>query len=262
MPSLSSTVASIGHGMVLLTAIVSGAIVSSWPVSVAAQQTTSESRGFISINGGFQAANGFTGTVPVTLFVEEGSLTASYDGVRAPISDLSAAGLVWRSLAVGVGVSTFSKEATAQVSARLPHPFFFNQHRNVSGTGEGLTRSELAVHIQAMWVAPVHDSLSIAVFGGPTFFRVNQDLVAEVRANEVYPFDATQFAGVSAVTASESSVGFNAGVDVGFFFSRHLGVGGLVRFSRASVDFSVPNSRAVSANVGGLLTTGGLRVRF
>ena len=77
MPSLSSTVASIGHGMVLLTAIVSGAIVSSWPVSVAAQQTTSESRGFISINGGFQAANGFTGTVPVTLFVEEGSLTAS-----------------------------------------------------------------------------------------------------------------------------------------------------------------------------------------
>ena len=227
------------------------------PERVTAQSTTTESRGFISINGGLQTTAGdFSDNVTFTRFVEEGDFDADYRAGSAPTFDVSAGATVWRNLVIGAGVSAFSKDATAQVSARLPHPFFFDQHRNVSGAGEGLARSERAVHIQVMWVTPVSDRLSVAVFGGPTFFSVDQDLVTEVTATDVFPFDTAQFAGVSIVKASESAVGFNVGADVGFYFSRHIGVGGLVRFSRASVYFSVPNSNAVSANVGGLSTTG------
>ena len=233
------------------------------PERVAAQSTTTDSRGFISVNAGLQAASSdFSDNSSFVLYVEEGDGNVDYERRSAPMFDVSAGAMVWRNLAIGGGVSVFSKDSTAQVSARLPHPFFFDQHRDVSGTGEGLARSERAFHVQVMWVAPVNDRLSVTVFGGPTFFSVDQDLVDEFTFAEVFPFDTAQFAGVSIVRASESTVGFNVGVDVGFYFSPHVGVGGLVRFSGGSVDFTVPNSEPFSSDVGGLSTAGGLRVRF
>jgi len=245
----------------LMTTAVS-CVIAGFPVSTAAQQV-SESRGFVSMNGGFQATStDFGDNIDFVLFVEEGDFDARYPVETGLSFDVSGGVRVWRSLAIGGGVSLFHHDAIASVSARFPHPFFFNQHRNVSGTAEGLTRSETAVHIQVMWVAPVNNRLDITVFGGPTFFTVKQDLVTTVEFAEEFPFDTAEFTGVSTVTATDSTVGFNIGVDVGFYFSEHVGVGGLVRFHSASIDFSSPGSDVVSADVGGLQTTGGLRVRF
>ena len=44
---------------------------------------------------------------------------------------------VWKQLGVGVAVSVTSRAAaTAEVTASIPHPFFFNQPRTVTGTRE------------------------------------------------------------------------------------------------------------------------------
>ena len=246
----------------LMTATVCCAIAST-ALSVAAQQTTAGHRGFIAINVGLQAnTEDFSDNVAFSLFVEEGSHEANYKGATAQVFDVSGGGRVWRNLAIGGGVSVFSRDAEASVSARLPHPFFFDQHRNVAGTVAGLAQSTVAFHIQALWVAPASDSLDISVFGGPTFFTVRQDFVETIEFTEVYPFDTAQFTGVSTMEASGSTLGFNVGVDVAFYFSEHVGVGGLARFSRGSVDFSLAAGEVLSANVGGLQAMGGLRVRF
>ena len=165
-------------------------------------------------------------------------------------------------------MSAFSKDTAATVNANLPHPFFFNQDRRISGTAENLARREVGIHIQALWIVPVNDNLRVAVFGGPTFFNVNQELATEVEFASTYPFDEAEFTGItSTVEASESAVGVNVGVDVGYYFSRSVGVGGLVRFSRASVDLTPPSTTppsgdTVSTDAGGLQAMGGLRVRF
>lgn len=109
---------------------------------------------------------------------------------------------------------------------------------------------------------PLNNELDVVIFGGPSFVTVNQDLTTRVEFSEVFPFDTAQFTGMSTTTDSGSILGFNVGVDVSFYFSKHVGVGGLVRFSRASVEFTLPDGDATSANIGGLQTTGGLRVRF
>ena len=229
---------------------------------VAAQQAW-ESRGFISVNGGVQATSSdFSGSVPFTLFVEEGDFTANYQVESGPLFDVGGGVRVWRNLAVGGAVSAFSKDTAATVNANLPHPFFFNQDRRISGTAENLARREVGIHIQALWIVPVNDNLRVAVFGGPTFFNINQELVTEVEFASTYPFDEAEFTGVSTVEASESAVGVNVGVDVGYYFSRSVGVGGLVRFSRASVDLTPPSGDTVSTDAGGLQAMGGLRVRF
>ena len=61
---------------------------------------------------------------------------------------------------------------------------------------------------------------------------------------------------------SASVTGYHVGVDAAFFLSRHIGLGGLVRFSRASVDFASEDGGLVPMDLGGVHLSGGLRVRF
>ncbi len=236
-----------------------------------AAQGAWESRGFVTINGGYQATTDFADNVVFTrasrnglvwLFVEEGDFDAGYSRATGLVFDVSSGVRVWRSLAVGVGVSVFDRNDDASVVARLPHPFFFDQHREVSGVAPGLTRKELAVHLQAIWTVPVNDRVDLAVFGGPTFFDVTQDLLTEIEFTESFPFDTATFTGAATREQSKSGVGFNVGVDVAFYFSGHVGVGWLARFSRASINFASQDGDTITVDAGGVQIAGGLRLRF
>ena len=121
---------------------------------------------------------------------------------------------VWRQLAFGAGVSLFSRQDELQVTAQLPHPFHFDQPRRITGTAQGLTREETAVHVQAMWVAPVGQRVEIAVFGGPSFVSVTQDMATGITFTQVYPYDTAAFTGIQRRMLSASAIGFNVGADV------------------------------------------------
>jgi hypothetical protein len=87
--------------------------------------------------------------------------------------------------------------------------------------------------------------------------------VDDVTYRDVYPYDAPVFTTASSARASADKAGFNAGADVGVRVSRTIGVGWLVRYSRAAMEFTVPNSSAaVKADAGGLQLAGGLRLYF
>ena len=95
------------------------------------------------------------------------------------------------------------------MTARIPHPFFFDQDRQISGAQGDLRREETAVHLQVIWVASVKEALDLQVFGGPTFFDVKQDLVTDVLFTQVYPYDTATFTGLTTGNQSESTIGFN-----------------------------------------------------
>jgi hypothetical protein len=195
-------------------------------------------------------------------YVEDGTYTASYKVPSAVAIDVGGAVRIWRHLYAGVAVTHFSSKDDADVSAQYPHPFFKNKLRPVSGTAPNMQRDETAVHVEAAWLVPVSPRVHLALLGGPSFFSVKQDVVTGVRVTETYPFDETEFAGVSQDRANESAVGINIGVDALFMFTRHVGVGGLARFSRATVDLTTGNQSQVSVDVGGLIVSAGLRVAF
>ena len=222
-----------------------------------------EHRGFLSVNGGFQmTTSDFADNATFTLFVEEGDFAANYNGETGFVFDAVSGVRVWRNLAIGVGVSIFDTDSSATVTARLPHPFHFDRHRQVDGSAAGLTRREIGIHVQATWIVPVNDRLAVGIFGGPTFFTVDQDLVTEVMFEHTFPFDTASFTGTATSSQSESAIGFNTGVDVAFYFSPKVGVGGVARFSRATIDFASGDGGTVSTDAGGLQVGGGLRVRF
>ena len=253
---------------IALRAIVAGAVALTMAASADAQTQPTNSRVFINTNGGYQATStDFTDTVSFTLFVEEGDFTVGYGVETAPVFDVGGGVVLWRNLAVAVGASRFAQQDDAAVNARLPHPLFFNRDREASGTASSLRREEIAVHLQAIWMSPISSRFEIAVSGGPTVFIVDQDLVTSVSHIETFPFDTVTFDAATAKRQSESSVGFNVGADLTYFLFQgtggtKFGVGTLVRFSRASIDFVSEDEGIVSVDAGGFQVAGGVRLRF
>jgi hypothetical protein len=116
------------------------------------------------------------------------------------------------------------------------------------------------VHLR--WFAPVPGPVQVSLFAGPSFFSVEQDLVTTVTFTQDFPFDTASFVSAETRRHSESVTGYHLGVDATFFFTRHIGVGGLVRVSRASVDLASADGGLVPVDLGGVQLSGGLRLGF
>jgi hypothetical protein len=125
-----------------------------------------------------------------------------------------------------------------------------------------LTHEELGVHLQVMAMLPVGQRLSVVVFGGPSFFRMSRGLVADVQYDDRYPYDSATFAGAGTSDASARKLGFNTGADVGYFFASNVGVGGVIRFSGATVNLDAQDGTTVAVDAGGFQAGAGLRLRF
>ena len=230
--------------------------------SAFAQQRTTEHRGFIVVNGGYQITrNDFEKAFTFRAHAEDGSFTTDYEVKGGPTFDVAGGARLWRRLAVAVGVTRFSRSTRSTLNGSVPHPFSFNQPRSVTGDVVGLKREELIVDVQARAIAPIGTRLEVVAFGGPSFFQVKQGMVTAFTWAETYPFDEASFANATTARAKGSKVGFNAGVDVAFFISRQVGVGGTIQFSGTTLDVeSAAGTQDVKA--GGARAGGGLRLRF
>lgn len=241
------------------------AIAALWTIGVqgAMAQTPLPSRGFIVVNGGYQLTmNDFANGAVKRDHAEDGRFDADYVVKGGPSFDGAVGVRLWRRLGIGGGVSRMSVSTPASVRASLPHPFFFGRHRSVSGDASGLTREEVAVHLQVGGVFPVGTKLQVMIFGGPSFFQVTQGIVTDVTYTNNYPYDTAQFAAATTTKANASKVGFNAGGDLAFFFTRNLGLGATAQWSGVTVALPAAGGASQDVKVGGVKVGGGLRLRF
>ncbi len=144
----------------------------------------------------------------------------------------------------------------------MPHPFFFNRPRQVGGDVACLKREELGINFRVAAVLPAGDRFQASVFGGPSLFRIKQGIVTDIVYDQSYPYDEARFVRAETTEADGSRLGFNVGADLGYFFTRQLGVGGIVQFAGADVDVASANGDTQTVKVGGLQTGAGLRIRF
>lgn len=193
---------------------------------------------------------------------EQGRLEARYEPVEDASFEIGGHGRIWRNLAVGATVSAATSEVGARVAGELPHPFHFGRMRRVDGMPEDLERVETALHLQVLLVLPVARSFTLTLFGGPTWFAVDQHLVTELRFDQVYPYDTATYAGVEADRMTGNGLGAHGGVDAAWYFSRAVGVGATFRYSRGAVELTAPGSGALDIDAGGAQASAGLRVRF
>jgi hypothetical protein len=230
------------------------------PRMAAAQSGGWDGRVRVSVNGGVQASTqGFSESISLPKNGETETIAVTTDAARSALFDAGVVVRVKGGFGVGVAVSHISHDANASINALVPHPFFFNQPRTVTGTTP-LTRREIATHVDATYVIS-SASIDLLLSGGVSIFSVSQQLVTDVQYAETYPYDTATFTSATTAGATAAPVGYNAGADITWKLARHFGVGGLVRYSRATVTLT-SGSISVSDHAGGLQAGGGLRIAF
>jgi hypothetical protein len=217
----------------------------------------------ISINAADQVSSRtLTQNFTVPINVESAPIATSIDLASAPMFDIGGSYRFVNRLAAGVSVSSLSRDVDGTLDAKIPHPFFFNTPRAISGNLSGLQHKETGVHIYAMYLVPVSSKLDVGVFGGPSHFNVKQDFVTDVDYTASYPFDTATFSGAPTENVSKGVMGYNVGADVSWRLSRVLALGGLIRFTGASTSLTVASGNDVDVKVGGLQTGAGIRILF
>ena len=194
--------------------------------------------------------------------VEDGRLDAEYRTGKTPGFDAAGGVLLTRHFGVGVGVTSLAQTTPATVRASIPHPLLFDQPRLIEGRADPVDRALLAFHVQARVVLPLSRRVQVMLFGGPTLYKGEQQLVSDVEYSETYPFDTATFERAVLVTAEESKVGVHGGADVGYFLTRRVGLGLTAQYVGQTFRMSSGSSRSSRLTIGGVQAAGGLRLRF
>ena len=232
------------------------------PTAARAQPSGWTERFLVSASGAFQGTRtDFRDAITFTEFVEEGRIDTGYEVESGPALDGLAAVRLFGNFGVGVGVSYFTRRDAAALEARVPHPFFFDRHRSVSSGIPGARRTEIAAHLQAVFLQPLTSAFDLLLSGGPSLVTVEQTLVSRIEYAHTFPFDEATFQSAGTRRDRQRGVGVNVGADLTWRGWRHVGIGGGVRFIDAQVDLR-SEGHDVEVDAGGLQGTVGLRLRF
>jgi hypothetical protein len=247
------------------------------PTEPAAEQSAeweavrSAEKGWFDVNAGMAGAAQETRDTQATWMQtgEPAKFTTSYKAPTGADFDFGGGVMFTPVVGAGLSISGTAHRSTADISLTLPHPNYFNHYASDSGQTDGtLQYTEGAVHIQLMGnLTPGGSRFRARVFGGPTYFVIRGDALTAVRWEQAWLFtaNAVDIIGTTAKEVSANAWGFHAGADLAYFFSRVVGIGGLVRFSRGSAtieDDEVMADEPLDLKVGGLQAAFGLRLRF
>ena len=219
-------------------------------------------RGYISVSSG---ANVPTETLrerfTYPLNAEEATTEATYRRTTGRQFDAGAGLRLRRRLGAAIHVSRSSSAGSARTTSRLPHPLLDDRDRQVEGDAGDLSRIETATHAQLYYLRQ-SGRWRLRFSAGPSYVRIEQEVVTAITVDEAYPFDTASFRSATTARVRGSAAGFNAGVDLNWMLTRRLAAGSLVRFSRAEVDMDAGNGRRVETSGGGAQVTAGIQVSF
>ena len=228
-----------------------------------AQPEPVPARVVISLSGGIQAATtGFSDRFEFERNVETASVDVEYGVQPAILFDGGIGIRLWKNVGAGLAVSHATRDDSAEIDARIPHPLYLERPRSVTGSQGGITRTETAAHVQLQYSAAVTPAVTLVLSAGPSWLNVAQELVTDVEYDETFPYDEATFRSAPARRSTASAIGFNAGAELRWMFARHVGAGGFARFTRATVDLETHDDRRMEIRAGGVQVGVGLRIAF
>jgi hypothetical protein len=145
------------------------------------------------------------------------------------------------SIGIQAGYSRLTRDGSYTLDARLPHVLVPNRDRLLSLSGDGLSWTESAFHVDLV-VARRMGKLRAAGFAGPSFFSLKADLLEKLVFEQKYPYDTGDITSKSGVAQplSASPTGFNLGATLDMELQRHVAVGVLLRYARATAKMTRP----------------------
>ena len=172
---------------------------------------------------------------------------------------------VFKNLTVGASYHQETNTSDTAITGTVPHPIFFDRSRALNSSATGLYRRENATHLSIGWIVPIGTKLDVLLSGGPSFFRLQQDVVSEVTIAERGGAFTEIVVQPTVVTQKRSVGGYNATADVTYIVwqndSVRLGAGGFFRYTNAKTDVRLLVSD-FDTTIGGVQFGFGARIRF
>jgi hypothetical protein len=201
----------------------------------------------------------YDGTQSLNLYAETGQVNTQYSTKSAVAPDVALQFNFSRNVGVIVAYETASRDGSGNVDASVPHPLYLNRPRTLTTSVSGLNFKQSAIH-PGLAVGGGSEKLEYVVFGGPSFYQVDADLIDTFQPQEVYPYDSVTGTFTTA-KSSKSAVGFHVGGRLDAWLGRSFGLGAQVRYGSAKVDLG-SSGNTTSVTAGGFEVGGGLRLRF
>jgi hypothetical protein len=252
-----------------------GGVLCALVLAVTADAQTRVERVWIDVDVGIAepADDTFAMTASIVRHGELADVAAQYSLPHAAWFDVGGGVMLTPIVGLGLSVGGSAHEHAAEVTARIPHPFFANAFgSDHAETDHAMQRVEGSLHLHAMLVAAQTRHVRLRVFAGPTYFRLEQDAVTDINYNQFYfvrqPTNVVELTGYAYERIEGAGWGFHAGADASLFFTRIIGVGGFAKFSRGSIDLENTVAGAlgqdghVSVTAGGIHVGGGVRLKF
>ena len=243
-------------------ALVVGFAIVAFAVPAAAQTRSSEWFRLVIDGGAIVNPQSFSQDFTVTKNAESTPVTVDMKPGGGGFIEAGARVRVTRSLWVGAVGFASSGTADGTLTAQVPHPFYFNRRRDISGDMTSLSHSESGAHVDLAYAIQAGGSPEIQIFGGPSYFSVKQTLVTDFTYTDSYPYDTARFESAITSEATGAAFGFNVGGEVTWRLGRSLLVGGLVRYSLANVTLSPSAGNDVDMQAGGIDIGAAVRVGF
>ena len=208
-------------------------------------------------------------TIPA--FDEVATATTGYPGLSGEAVkalSLDAGVLVGRRFGVGVMYSGVDYTYPVGMGVSMPHPLFFNRAASAfDATTATFERADRSVDFYFAYIPRMPDAWRIRLFAGPTWFSVTQDMVEDIHIDQSFSMAGDNAVDITTFTEHEvkgSAWGYHVGADIAYFFSPHVGIGGVVRMNHGSVQIDHEPLTLESAKLqAGRKTIGaGLRFRF
>ena len=159
------------------------------------------------------------------------------------------------------GLVLHARRMRPATTSSVPHPFFFNQPREVSGDATGVKRTETAVHVQGD--VPRRSRGNRCASCCPAGRRSSPSSrisSREVRSTETYPVRHRRHSRSARKTERKgSAAAFNVGADVMWMLTQAVRRRRAGPLLAASVDLDAPGNRTISVDAGGVYAGGGIR---
>ena len=235
------------------------ASLASLAVSVPAQ---AEKRAKVFVNGtyGMETAE-YSHATTSTQFLEEASFSSDHSADPVLGGEMGLQYNVTQRLGLRASYAFANRDLTASYAAQLPHPFFFDTHREVAGDVTELSYKESAGRLDVVLIA-VSEPVEISVFAGLAMLQVEADLIEGIDFSEAYPYDTVTVESTNTSALTDTAIGFDAGVSLDFMLTESFGVGAEFRYSGATAELIPAEGEPIELDLGGPEAAIGIRFAF
>jgi len=179
---------------------------------------------------------GFEVTDTRTTLLEPETRSTQYGASRIPGFEVGGGAGIARRVTLGGLFVMRSSTETATVEAQIPHPIFYGAPRTLEGSFDS-AGTEMAAHLQVGLAVYSSPRFGVVAAGGPSFYRVTQDLLDQLSYTETYPYDSVTFTGATTRKENADAVGGNVQLDAIVSLSRRVSWQTSGRWGFGSVTF-------------------------